>query len=50
LTTGTIEEKIFALQEQKKSLIDSVITPGETFINHLSEEELIKLFSLDSPE
>ncbi|MDA3845185.1 MAG: DEAD/DEAH box helicase, partial [Vallitaleaceae bacterium] len=48
LTTGTIEEKIFALQEQKKSLIDSVITPGETFINHLSETELLKLFNLDS--
>lgn len=44
LTTGTIEEKIFQLQSQKKSLVDAVIKPGETFINHLSEQELLKLF------
>lgn len=43
ITSGTIEEKIFKLQQKKKSLIDSVIKPGETFISQLSEEEILGL-------
>ena len=41
----SIEEKIMALQEKKRGLIDSVITEGGSFINHLSEEEVRMLFS-----
>jgi SNF2 family DNA or RNA helicase len=41
----SIEEKIMALQEKKRGLIDSVITEGGSFINLLSEEEVRKLFS-----
>jgi len=41
----SIEEKIMALQEKKRDLIDSVITEGGNFINLLSEEEVRKLFS-----
>jgi len=41
----SIEEKIMALQEKKRGLIDSVITESGSFINLLSEEEVRKLFS-----
>jgi len=40
----SIEEKIMALQQKKRGLIDSVITEGGSFINLLSEEEVRKLF------
>lgn len=46
ITKGTIEEKIFELQEKKKKLIDSVIKPGETLVSKLSEEEIKYLFDL----
>jgi len=45
ITKGTIEEKIYALQERKKALIEQVIQPGETWINKLTEEEVRDLFS-----
>ncbi|MCL2528223.1 MAG: DEAD/DEAH box helicase [Defluviitaleaceae bacterium] len=41
----SIEEKIMALQDRKRGLIDSVITEGGSFINLLSEEEVRKLFT-----
>ncbi len=44
ITKDTIEEKIYALQEKKKALIDQVIRPGETFLSKLSEEEIKALF------
>lgn len=44
VTKGTIEEKIYALQERKKALINQVIKPGETFITGLSEREILELF------
>lgn len=50
LTEGTIEEKIMALQEKKKDLIDSVITQGENFINSLGEDEIRELFELERKE
>ncbi len=46
VTKGTIEEKIYTLQQKKKELIDAVIHPGETFISKLSEEELKQIFDL----
>ncbi len=45
ITQGTIEEKIYKLQEKKKTLIDSIIKPGETFISKLSENEIRELLS-----
>ncbi|MCH4886941.1 helicase SNF2 [Acidaminobacter sp. JC074] len=45
VTKGTIEEKIYELQDKKKALINQVIQPGETFITGLSEEEIKALFS-----
>lgn len=46
VTKGTIEEKIFKLQEKKKEMIDKVITEGETLISKLSEEEIMSLFEI----
>ena len=45
ITKGTIEEKIYKLQEKKKNLADSVIKAGEVFINKLTKEEVEDLFS-----
>lgn len=46
ITKGTIEDKIFHIQEKKKKMIDSVIQPGETMISKLSEEEIRDLFEI----
>jgi len=40
----SIEEKIMALQEKKRGLIDNVITEGGSFINALTAEEVRALF------
>lgn len=44
ITKDTIEEKIFALQEKKKHLIDSVIDSGEDMITKMSESDILSLF------
>lgn len=44
VTKGTIEEKILALQEKKRELIDAVIQPGETLLSKMTQEELKALF------
>ena len=46
ITKGTIEEKIFQLQEKKKEMIDKIITEGETLVSKLSEEEILSLFEI----
>ncbi len=46
ITKGTIEEKIFQLQEEKKEMIDRVMTEGETLVSKLSEEEILSLFKI----
>lgn len=48
ITKDTIEEKIYQLQEKKKSLVDQMIQPGESFLSKLTEEEIRDLF-LGSP-
>ncbi|HHZ12984.1 MAG: SNF2 helicase associated domain-containing protein [Caldicoprobacterales bacterium] len=45
ITRGTIEEKIFALQQKKKELIDTVIKPGQTLLSKMTEEEIRDLFA-----
>ena len=47
LTKGTIEEKIFKLQQEKKKLSDSVIESKEVFISSLTREELEDIFSFE---
>ncbi|MCA0172478.1 DEAD/DEAH box helicase [Bacillus sp. RAR_GA_16] len=46
ITQGTIEEKIYELQQKKKELIEKVIQPGETMISSLSEEEIKDILSI----
>lgn len=46
ITKGSIEEKIYKLQEKKRSLSDSVIQAGELFINKLTREEIEDLFRI----
>ena len=46
ITKGTIEEKIYKLQEKKRSLSDSVIQAGELFLNKLTREEVEDLFRM----
>lgn len=43
ITAGTIEERINELQEQKRELIDQVITEGKQSITSLSKEELLAI-------
>lgn len=43
ITKGTIEEKIDALKSRKRELIDEMITPGETWLNQMSEQDLMAL-------
>lgn len=45
LTKGTIEDKIYKLQQKKKALSDAVIQSKEVFINKLTKEEIQELFS-----
>lgn len=47
ITTGTIEEKIDSMIEEKIKLADNIIAgSGENWITEMSNEELIKLFTL----
>lgn len=46
ITKGTIEEKIFELQEKKRGLINNIIQPGENLLTKLKEEEIRDLFHL----
>ncbi|MBS4536661.1 SNF2 helicase associated domain-containing protein [Clostridium sp. D2Q-14] len=40
ITKGTIEEKIFKLQEKKKKMFDTIIKPGKKLVSKMTEEEL----------
>jgi len=44
ITKGTIEEKIYLLQQKKKELIDMLIQPGEHFLSKMNETEIRDLF------
>src|SRR5699024_9773052 len=40
IAEGTIEERIYELQQQKRDLMEQVIQPGETMLSSLSEEDI----------
>ncbi|MBA2175596.1 DEAD/DEAH box helicase [Halobacillus locisalis] len=44
ISEGTIEERIYQLQQKKRDLVDQIIQPGESMITSLSEEEIQELF------
>ena len=43
---GTIEEKIYELQQKKRELVDQVIQPGETPLAQLTEEDIKQLLNI----
>ena len=48
ISSGTVEEKILELQNSKRELIDKVLSDdlsSDTFINRLSDDEILNLFS-----
>lgn len=46
ITEGTIEERIYELQQKKRELIDQVIKPGETMLSSLSEDDVRQLLNM----
>ncbi|WP_168120867.1 DEAD/DEAH box helicase [Paenibacillus sp. HB172176] len=46
MTEGTIEEKMYELQQQKRDLIDKVVQPGEEQLSSLSEQDIRELLAL----
>lgn len=46
ISLGTIEERIYELQQRKKNLINEVIKPGETFLTQLSEKEIKEILEM----
>lgn len=50
ISANTFEERINALIEQKKRLIDVTVTQGESWIGDLSADELQQVFSLSETD
>lgn len=50
ISANTFDERINALIEQKKRLIDVTVTQGESWIGDLSADELQQVFSLSETE
>ncbi|WCK55214.1 DEAD/DEAH box helicase [Aneurinibacillus sp. Ricciae_BoGa-3] len=48
VTEGTIEEKMYELQQRKRDLIDQVIQPGEQALSTLTEKEIRELLMIGS--
>jgi len=46
IAEGTIEEKIYELQQKKRELINQVIQPGETMLTSLSEDDIRDMLSI----
>ncbi|WP_339064281.1 C-terminal helicase domain-containing protein [Tepidibacillus marianensis] len=46
ITSGTIEEKIYEMQQRKKELLEKVIQAGEQMFTSLTEEELRELLEI----
>ncbi|MBO4816086.1 MAG: SNF2 helicase associated domain-containing protein [Clostridia bacterium] len=45
ITSNSIEEKIYELQQKKSALIDNMLSTKTSFISKFSQEEIMKLFS-----
>ncbi|MDX8044651.1 DEAD/DEAH box helicase [Gracilibacillus sp. S3-1-1] len=50
ITEGTIEEKIYTLQQKKRELVDQIIQPGETLLSKLSEAEIRELLQFNEKQ
>ena len=45
ITSNSIEEKIYELQQKKSALIDNMLSTKTSFISKFSQEEIMRLFS-----
>lgn len=43
---GTVEDKMYELQQKKKNLIDEVIQPGQEALSSLSEQDIREILSI----
>ncbi|MNY68568.1 hypothetical protein D3C86_2063550 [compost metagenome] len=43
---GTVEDKMYELQQKKKNLIDEVIQPGEEALSTLSEQDIREILMI----
>lgn len=43
---GTVEDKMYELQQRKKNLIDDIVEPGNESLSSLTEEDLREILSL----
>jgi superfamily II DNA or RNA helicase len=46
ITKGTVEEKVLALQRQKKAIIDATLTSGESVVNAMTWNDIQELLTL----
>ena len=46
ITQGTIEEKIYELQQSKKELIETVLEPGDQTNSKMTEKELREILDI----
>jgi hypothetical protein len=46
VTQGTIEDKMYELQQKKKNLIDEVIQPGQEALTSLTEQEIREILMI----
>lgn len=46
ITQGTIEEKIYELQQNKKELIETVVQPGDQVISTITEQEIREILNI----
>ena len=46
ITQGTIEEKIYELQQNKKELIETVVEPGDQATTSITEQEIREILNI----
>ncbi|MCM3785058.1 DEAD/DEAH box helicase [Neobacillus mesonae] len=46
VTRGTVEDKMFELQQRKKNLIEEIIQPGQETLSALSEDEIREILAI----
>ena len=46
ITKGTIEEKMYELQERKKELIETVMEPGDQALSRITEEDIREILNI----
>ncbi|WP_274365776.1 DEAD/DEAH box helicase [Paenibacillus thermotolerans] len=47
IAQGTVEEKMYELQQKKKTLIEEVIRPGEEALSALTEQDIRELLAIE---